>query len=149
MTDTHAIDATALEALAKRVEAGEAGREIDAEIWILLRSDEEYSKALRRVQEPSGCPDPHGEVAKWARGGWFAHKYSTSLDAVAALAERVLPGWNYSVEQSGRLVGAAYWAWASDRHDLRMAPTECAARLAAILRAKAKDQTNDRPHQRS
>ena len=83
MTDTHAIDATALEALAKRVEAGEAGREIDAEIWILLRSDEEYSKALRRVQEPSGCPDPHGEVAKWARGGWFAHKYSTSLDAVA------------------------------------------------------------------
>lgn len=143
-------DATALEALAVRVEGGETGREIDAEIWILLRSDEEYSKALRRVQEPSGCPDPHGEVAKWARGGWFAHKYSTSLDACAALAERVLPGRGWKITltakstelaQAGiKMPHAVVACFQGDRvgTETAVAPTECAARLASILRAKAK-----------
>jgi len=80
----------------------------------------------------------------------YVPEISTSLDAVAALAERVLPGWHTATFRhagSDTHVAEFYipsmWSPFPEVTVKGRAPTECAARLAAILRAKAKDQTND------
>lgn len=126
-------DATALEALAVRVESGEKGREIDADIalhfgWSVFPGDNWIG--------------PYGEIA--------VPRVSTSLDACAALAERVLPGrqWRMSVYSDGSTEVECWEPIQKDDTGRQLyfpvpngksdAPTECAARLAAILRAKAK-----------
>mgnify|MGYP003634410820 FL=1 len=134
--------------IADSIEAGASGRGIDAEIWLILRSDEEYAKALGRVQQPCGCPNPHSEVISWAKMGWFSPYYTTSLDACSSLGERVLP---HSAISSGKSTAhdGKYWStitrpvtdaagtWTRRESNVE-ASTECAARLAAILRAVAR-----------
>jgi hypothetical protein len=154
MTDTR-TDATALEALAARVEGGEAGREIDALVYVRLipssPSDRFYGKGPNTYRH--SIPTRDDQCAKgtyWIDDGFgkslhTAPELSTSLDAVAALAERVLPGWYANVFRhtgSDKYTSEFYIpSLASPFPNVfarGQAPTECAARLAAILRAKAK-----------
>lgn len=143
-------DATTLEALAVRVEAGEAGREIDFLVWEALEP-EKCKNAIQSRRQVSPKGTPLDAVRHLLMVGGGAQKFSTSLDAVAALAERVLPvhqfdsGYTWGSSEG---TGEGYYAsidlaFGAAHIHVVMAPTECAARLAAILRAKAKDQTND------
>jgi hypothetical protein len=192
MTDTR-TDATALEALAVRVESGETGREIESACWFALHP--EFRKwGGPSMYVPKGDPDYYGrtEAATAATGSvydayvkhgtplWsggrnfhlltvdgyickpdggymknpkrrYVPDISTSLDAVAALAERVLPGRGWKITltakstelaQAGiKMPHAVVACFQGDRvgTETAVAPTECAARLAAILRAKAKE----------
>ena len=72
-----------------------------------------------------------------------AQPVSTSLDAVAALQAEVLPGWN--THSITRMPDTAYVA-VMERYDPigfvhGQAPTECGARLAAILKAYSMEKT--------
>lgn len=135
-------DATTLEALAVRVEAGEAGREIDA---LVLCAVVEGRPQFDLTAGPDWMVVSETQRVRPA-------KYTTSLDAVAALAERVLPGHYTEVSGPRKYLNIPtpvpnYWkcVLSSGQHGfsgvdwIAWAPTECAARLAAILRAKAKD----------
>lgn len=134
-------DATALEALAVRVEGGETGREIDFLVWETLEPREcDLALSSRRQVSPKGTPPESVRHTFMTAGG--APKFSTSLDAVAALAERVLPGCVWSVScVSPKNYRATYRKPSAIRQPppfYTKAPAECAARLASILRAKAK-----------
>ena len=180
-------DATALEALAVRVEGGETGREIEGACWFALHP--EFRKwGGPSMYVPKGDPDYYGRTEAviaavgpvsaayvkhgtplWSGGRNFhlltvdgyicrpdggymknpnrryVPEISTSLDAIAALAERVLPGWTtaHVAQNDDKTWFAEYRRGYTTSYDIATlslrAPTECAARLAAILRAKAKD----------
>jgi len=66
-------------------------------------------------------------------------RYSTSLDALAALAERVLPGWRVTVLDMGDCWVSFYIMELPGEpfeKAIGKGPTEPLARLAAILAAK-------------
>lgn len=131
-------DPDALERLAKRLEAGECGREIDRAVAL--------ATGWRRVT-PSQARNKHGFWV--APGDWLGlpdrlareeHRdppaVSTDLTACEAFRERVLPGayWEDLTEDSGKQSWSATLNRPFGAGD---APTEPAARLAATLRALA------------
>lgn len=130
MTD-RSIDRAACLALAERVEKGEDlrrptfAREIFTAVGIETRD--------------WGAPD--FRVRDRHDASWVARPLLYSIDATEALRERLLPGSLIGIDamQGGALAGL--WP-----HGLRggciegRAPTEPAARLAAILRAVAAQQ---------
>lgn len=132
MTD-HRMDPTTLRALAKRVEAGESGREIDARVWNAVTGEPTYT-----VTVSTSATDYNGKRVAPESG--IPH-ITTSLDAVEALRVRLLPefppmiipvaqgrGYNARQRYSGRLASFV---------DIDINGTETAARLAALLFALA------------
>lgn len=116
---------TALSSLISRVEkATRPSEELDAHIrCALLADDQAYVKQSEyngawcvysgeyngkpRLVEPQRRRIPHTL--------WVA-EYSSSIDAAVALAERVLPGWDWSAESFGA-DGAHGRVWKHGWHD--------------------------------
>lgn len=126
-----------LSALIARLEAAEVGsRELDAHVEVAVRAFEAAETGLSREH-----------WAKWivSRDFWVEDEHTayqptpvtTSLDAALALAERVLPGWDWQITK-----GADEMALACVQHSRRVSgPEVCASTPAlaiciAILRAK-------------
>lgn len=110
--------------LIERLEAAEVGsRELDAAIWYAL------------IETCGGKPDKD-MIGRWP-------DYTTSLDAALALAERVLPGWHWELDNVG---GSPYAAnltnpvgrflICGDTEVYSTAPTPALALCIAILKAK-------------
>lgn len=132
--------------LLARVQAAKGpDREIDALVHCLDKGLT-FQKFMR-VNERQTRPDtPLGKAysfrtEKGETAIWQTEHYSESLDALAALAERVLPGYN--IESGFRRREGSAWAivWPDDgdRDDdyhAGKAATEPLSRLAAILAAK-------------
>lgn len=110
-------DPVALKALAHRVEAGERGRGLDAEI----------AATLTKWRDQRGLPQ-HTEPPA----------FTTSLDAVEALRVRLLPSSVLSVFSWNDGFGTSLLRPGGDRKAVHVfAATETAARLAALLNAVA------------
>ena len=129
--DATVADPDALEALAGRLEGGESGWEIDRAVVMV---------AFPESGEPAKHCVDDDEPIFW-RGPYYKQpvpNLSTSLDACEALRVRVLPEafWGGIVQHAGReyFVAEVCEGGAIGRG---RAPTEPAARLAAILRALA------------
>lgn len=122
MTDT--------QELLKRLEAGETGREIDAEIAVAVGG----WKAARRHPGMLVHPDRPNEVVSGCPA------VSTSLDAALALVERVRP--DAYIELSGprkylNIPTPVPNKWLAKLDDFRgWAATPAAALLAALLKAE-------------
>lgn len=123
MTDT--------QELLRRLEGGEVGREIDAEIgWLIGGWRDEVivpsADVLAKAIVNAGLNVPY---------------YSTSLDAAIALVERARPGWRWLIEYDDHR-GPSYGAqikehgedWSITKRCL--AATPAAALIAALLRAE-------------
>ena len=148
-------DATALEALAVRVEAGETGGRVDIDVARLLGLEPTVSDGWQMTSAEThtwhkNLRHPvNATFAQWD-DVWQPARVSTSLDACAALAERVLPGTAALSSGKSTAHEGKYWClitrpvtdiagtWTRREASVE-APTECAARLASILRAKAKE----------
>lgn len=127
-------DMTTTTDLVKRLEAGETGREIDAEVfaalgWIIA---EDYlvgsDDPIVFVWHPSGLGGTHTPL-----------KVTTSLDAALALVERVIPKCEWSIDKfDGDPV--AHVDHPNDPHGMlgrrAQAPTPAAALIAALLKAE-------------
>lgn len=136
MTDPRAA---ALLALADRVEAGESGREIDRAVYFLIEcvpNEGQIHPAVGRavpverypyLMRDDFCPTD----------GTTCPKYTTSLDATAALQEPVLPGWRLTVVQYPHKMRARLLAPDFGGSCAGDGATLCQAWLAAILRASA------------
>lgn len=148
---TPQIDPAACLALADRIEAGGSGPAIDAEIAIVAGDNDHEKLVVDR-----GLLYFHDPIRR-IRCRWQAQPVTTSLDASDALRQRLLPGWDV-VKISGLGDAGAVWScelynvlpWEKDDYDpLGMSvsgqgPTEAQARTAAILRALAATQGDDR-----
>lgn len=134
-----------LSALIARLEAAEAGsRELDALVWKALNPRGEI--AIKGAGRPGlvnwRCRIPGATIANsWTNPG----RYTTSLDAALALAERVLPGWYFGVQQNRYVSPDMPDNWSAylsapralDQGDIEgEAPTPALALCIAILRAK-------------
>lgn len=151
-------DPVALKALARRVEAGESGRALDGQIMFSLfakpvgsraylwpEDDPSWSFALRTTE--SSVPFRKGqETVEWEcdDGSWIlmnslrVPRLTTSLDAIEALRERLLPSSVLSVFSWNDGFGARLLRPGGDRKAVHVfAPTETATRLAALLYAVA------------
>lgn len=89
MTDTH-TDATALEALAVRVEGGETGREIEGACWFALHP--EFRKwGGPSMYVPKGDPDYYGRT-DWttctAAAEWPADQVRTQAASGQEIADQ-------------------------------------------------------------
>lgn len=138
-------------ALAARVEAGETGIAVDAEIFRAFGSPLP-DMFLGTNVNLEWNDDGHARM----NFGELSIKYTppavtTSLDAIAALTERVLPEHQYHVgytwpNQFGD-VGGHYaeieLAFGAGIGRSDGAPTEPAARLAALLRALAEKEMEE------
>ena len=119
----------ALEQLAARVEAGETDRYLDADIALQVGWS---------VHAGDNWIGPYGEIA--------VPEWTTDLRAVSALQKRLLPEWYLMLDGSlkGRVEACLTDGSVQTKEvceDVNRffghAPTETAARLAAILRAMA------------
>jgi hypothetical protein len=134
-------------ALADRVEAGESGPAIDAEIAIVAGDNDHEKLFVDR-----GLLYFHDPIRR-IRCRWQAQPVTTSLDASDALRQRLLPGWFVDDIREARLEVDPSWRWAVTLRNMTKppevlqvigrAPTEPAARTAAILRALAATQGDD------
>jgi hypothetical protein len=139
---------TDLSSIIARVEGGEgADRELDAAACVALNYGGTNSEGAENVRlEPDDWPD---DLVFEANGEECCNPIpdlTTSLDAVIALCERVLPGWRIKVEQHDKWMGAVlnpavklgiagYHAWCGGPS----ISAACRALLAAMLRAKEAD----------
>lgn len=133
--------------LIERLEAAEVGsRELDGLIHRLIFPDEMLmtdpgsAGPVKRaaVYQPVGSlPDIHGQVVAECLPG--VARYTTSLDAALALAERVLPGsLTWRTESGGTSFTAAFWDDPEyEPVGAGRAPTPALALCIAILRARA------------
>jgi hypothetical protein len=130
-----------LKELAERIERGETGLEIDAAAYGLLFDaeirEQEYAYFDGALETREFLKTQLWKDGKYVAGE--APRYSTSLDAVAALAERVLPGWGFYLRKDtdGCGCGMVYPEANRVTPCHVTTPTPAAALLAAILRAKA------------
>lgn len=85
--------------LIKRLEEAEAGgRELDAAIAVLIGGFFAVKSRLNPAVPDYGYFDAEGAPVLPGHGGdQMVPRYTTSLDAALALAERVLPGWHWDV----------------------------------------------------
>lgn len=137
--------------LLKRLESGETGREIDAEVFrhlgytVKMIAPFAGSAGGRFLAYPPNGPE-RCEPARLA--------ITTSLDAAVALVERVLPGWRISLDQiHPETINAKGWTasvctpdfdvmfFCVTEHEkgkrwLASAPTPAAALVAALLKAE-------------
>lgn len=127
-------DLTITDALIARVEGGSgADRELDAEVAVAV------GKALRLFeggQDPGWVAVPSAserDAEVWD----LADPYTASLDAVAALAEEMLPGWRWNVTRFENGLWDADAGKDDDSQWVFVAgiATEVRARLAALLRS--------------
>jgi hypothetical protein len=139
-----------LKELAERIERGETGREIDMDVFELFEMP--MPDKFATLDLPAHAWEAADNQGRYVMTGvsinhplfqigYKCPEYSTSLDAVAALAERVLPGWRWLIEYDdhrGPSYGAQVKRHGEDwgLHRRRLADTPAAALLAAILRAK-------------
>lgn len=147
------IDTKAVAAIIERLEAGEVGRDIDARVAVALawgvptpEDDRPWLKMPTRYDECA--PGTYWLVQRSGMSLRTAPEFTTSLDVVTALQERVLPEWILNglwqirmTLDAGVPPRALHWACylrpdGGAQGDLRAeAPTEPAARLAAVLKA--------------
>ncbi|MGJ4855532.1 hypothetical protein ACN6KF_003003 [Labrys sp. La1] len=138
MTRTDLLD------LAERVEAGSGADD---------NLDRDVALATGLVEVPHPFPDPDRIYSEYRRrnpdgshstGSFYVmiNRVSSSLDAVEALRERLLPGSVITVKAVTDYVTcsvsyAGRWSSIPARRAEGAAPTEPRARLAALLRAYA------------
>lgn len=138
----------ALLSLAARVEAGETGREIDAFVCSYLQyggQSYELPDGYRVIVErdPDGTPWMVGYRGETRGNRCSPPPLTTSLDAIAALTERVLPDHAIMVMQNWRnnwVVQVKPWEGSRKDVTFAYAPTEVAARLTTLLRALAEKE---------
>jgi hypothetical protein len=137
---------TSLTELREKVErATGTDREIDALIAVVLDGYFVLPAKFEGDGPRYGYIDTEGaEVIPGHAGDMLVRKYTSSIDAALALAERKLPGWTWSVDIHDRVEGNANgWAWArlATPNSLDFtthratAPTPPLAILSALLRA--------------
>jgi hypothetical protein len=124
-----------LEALAARIEAGETGKELDALAFEALKP-QRYMEVRELLCEALG--DGFGDRRDGIlRDGVAdeAPRYTASVDAAKALQEEVLP--ECRVYHAAQFRGLYEFGLINARGEViyGSAPTEAAARLAALLRA--------------
>jgi hypothetical protein len=98
--------------LSTRIASAEVGsRELDAEIAVLDGWCLHPNKTYEAVQGDSGFTCEDCRANSWGNRSNNVHRqrlhdpvptYTTSLDAALALAERVLPGWWFTVGKLGQ-----------------------------------------------
>jgi hypothetical protein len=118
-------------------EAAEGSRELDAAIWYAVHEPDVDYPGIRTEQTEQG---PR-EVLTCELGSKWADDVghvTTSLDAALALAERVLPGWDFIV---GRTNGGLTIHAQVGPGEMQFGNTPALALCAAILRANHKDKT--------
>ena len=137
---------TTLPELLARVHAAKGpDREIDAAVSAYLKDipkvDPKNPWGWRKGLDPHTYYLPDGVDGRTTQATFTPPKYTSSLDALAALADRVLP--EYNIESGFRRREGSAWAIAwpddgdrDDDHHAHKAATEPLARLAAILAAK-------------
>lgn len=117
------------------LEEGRVGEELD--FWVMAALHPELELDDRR--------DHGGSMHLWDNSVRpvscvfsvkTAPPVSTSLDAVASLADAILPGWGYRVYSSGDGVFECQMSPPDrSRRIVSTGPSECGARLAALLRS--------------
>lgn len=107
-------------ALAVRVEAGEAGPELRFWVWWWARAN-----------NGGAPPDPEYAARNIKQND--APRYELSIDAQAALPGRIVKVWTAPDGMGAEAVSGSVIS------ECVYAPTEPAARLAALLRAMAED----------
>ncbi len=123
-----------LDALIKRVQGGDTGREVERSAFLALgflrdATDDEYVVAR------------NGDGSETIIYG-DSLKISTDLTAVHALHKRVLPGWHWALATNGNsgfdavLDKVAIFGTDLERSETANANTPAAAWLLAILKAK-------------
>lgn len=127
-----------LSALIARLEAAEVGsRELDAEIARAMGWEVHNARRNGLWVVPFGEHDTCDPEAMFALGN-----YTTSLDAALALAERVLDGWRWSVQQLGPNYEASLtlpngvFLLSSDTEVYAIGKNPALALCIAILKAK-------------
>ncbi len=137
-----------LSALIARLEAAEVGsRELDAHVEVAARGFEAAKTGLAREHWAVWRASSSGIVGDGATR-YASAPVTTSLDAALALAERVLEGWSWQVQQmvdedERTFIASlaprewAYYEAADDQGGLsRAGNTPALALVIAILRAK-------------
>jgi hypothetical protein len=125
--------------LIKRLEEAEAGsRELDCEIAVLLDGFFTLPPMWEGGPIGYGYTDKSGVRISPGHGGdQLVRRYTTSLDAALALAERVLPGWCWMIERHKNGTATAWLhEWnAYGEGEQVVANTPALALCAAILKA--------------
>lgn len=125
-------DRVAIAALVEKLRKGEIGEDIDHAVARLFGT----GRWVRCEGEP--------DVGVWGDREFYAPRYSISRDAVATLQTELLPGWHIRAISRSYRPALLGWVWRceigneeANRCVFRYAPTEAAARLAAVLSAYA------------
>jgi hypothetical protein len=142
--ETKEIDMTDLPTLLERVRACKgADREIDARVHHALFPDQRIMFDSGAIRPPT--PPIFGRLRDFPMDGWedwdaiantmSAKDYTDSLDAVIALAERVLPGWKRAIYRDGPSKASALMFRRGEYFSTEHHATEALALLVAILAA--------------
>lgn len=129
-----------LEELARRVEEGAGSDDIRlcAEIECALPLPDyvlsRYVSASGRVVWVYGSG---------THGSRFARDYTSSLDAVVSLLERVLPGWGWAIRNFNGKCKGNVWSVQDEIEFYAPASSPARALLAAVLRALSRSSTEN------
>ncbi len=132
---------TKVPSLIERVGSGDGSdRRLDAEIACEFVFHElRPARADDHLEHQRGCPPSAGDI--WTPTGFLmADSYTTSLDAVTSLIERVLPDSEWSVWKSSMRVATASVGAGPES----VAATPARALLSALLRAVSERNVHDR-----
>ena len=122
---------TDVAALVQRLKgAGEGSRELDALLWLACNLTGEIDiKRTGRTEVPAWrCRLPGSVRNSWASPS----PVTTSLDAALALAERLLPGWDFVIARANGGLTIHAQLGSTEHH---FANTPALALCIAILRA--------------
>lgn len=129
----------ATDLITKLEEAGEGSRALDGAICLLLSQQPEWATKHCAPRQPELWTD--GKPGTWARE-WLSPRYTTSLDAALALAERVIKvrgPIDMSIMGSAQVVILAADPCANALAEVT-ASTPALALCAAILRASEQER---------
>lgn len=124
-----------LAALLPRLEGGEASRELDALLEVMARNVEAERTGLAPEHWAKWCASPAGLVGD-RHTTYAADRFTASLDAALALAERVLP--EHRMLELFECDDGGNWGahWRKPETETAFAPKPALALCAAIVKAK-------------